>query len=85
LDYLLLEEYTQWCGCRNKAVSDGAISFFLDCSVRARVAKVHYGTMVAVQYNELDPDHELRAIKKYLGICGRYKIPGAFQVILPKV
>ena len=71
---------------RNKAVSDGAISFYLDHYVRTRVAKVTYGAIVHEVYNPLDREHGRRAYTVYTDDTdGSLRIPGCFRAILPKV
>jgi hypothetical protein len=67
----------------NKAVSDGAISFYLDHLVRTRVSKVTYGTISATRYNPSDPDHRSRSHEAYNSRTGYKRIP-SFSVILPK-
>jgi len=69
----------------NKAVSDGAISFFLDHHVRTRVAKVSYGTDFSVPYNRSDPEHLKRPASKFINADGSPFISGVFNVVLPKV
>ena len=50
---------------RNKAVSDGAISFYLDHFVRTRVSKVTYGVFFSPEYDPSDPDHRSRSHNVY--------------------
>ena len=69
----------------NKAVSDGAISFFLDHHVRTRVARVSYGTNTTVLYKKSDPEHIKRSASKVIDVDGSPKIKGIFDVLLPKV
>lgn len=71
--------------CRNKAVSDGAISFYLDHYVRTRIAKVTYGSKVTVPYIDSDPEHVKRAALKFIDADGTPMLPHGFHVILPKV
>ncbi|KAF8152735.1 hypothetical protein BJ912DRAFT_1115639 [Pholiota molesta] len=68
----------------NKAVSDGAVSFYLDHFVRARVAKFTYGTVCSVPYDPNDAAHIRRAETKFVSPSGETRIPGAFCVILAK-
>ena len=70
---------------RNKAASDGAISFYLDHVVRTRVSKVTYGSFFTPRYNASDPDHRSRSHEVFIGVSGEERINGAFDVILPKV
>ena len=70
----------------NKAVSDGALSFFLDRFVRSRVSRVTYGTTMNHRYLPNNPDHRKRFSATYVDPnTGERAIRGAFDVILPKV
>ena len=70
---------------RNKAVSDGATSFYLDHHVHARVSKMTFGVSCLTEFNPDDPEHCRRQSKKLLlGHSGAHVIPGAFVIILPK-
>ncbi|KAF9526170.1 hypothetical protein CPB83DRAFT_837537 [Crepidotus variabilis] len=66
------------------AVSDGAISFYLDHHVRARVAKVTYGVFSSSRFEEKDPEHLKRIHQKFKSHDGTIMINGGFSVILPK-
>ncbi|KAJ3549688.1 hypothetical protein NMY22_g781 [Coprinellus aureogranulatus] len=70
----------------NKAVSDGAISFYLDHFVTTRVSKVAYGYFGSVPYDGTDPDHRQREGTTYTSktLINEKKVPGRFRVILPK-
>lgn len=70
---------------RNKAVADGAISFYLDHSVGARVSKFSYGTNCNRSYNHSDIEHAQRSSSIYIDLNGQQRIPNCFDVILPKV
>ena len=70
---------------RNKAVSDGAILFYLDHFVRTRVAKVTYGVFHGIEYDASASDHRSRSHKVYIGTCGNERIHDFFSIILPKV
>ena len=69
---------------RNKAVSDGAISFYLDHFVRARVSKLTYGTFFDIAYKPDLPDHRDRSSQAFVAASGDKLIRGAFDVILSK-
>jgi hypothetical protein len=71
--------------CRNKAVSDGAIAFFLDHYVHTRVARISYGAYVNVPYNKLDPEHVKRSASIFTHADGLPWLGGVFDVVLPKV
>jgi len=68
----------------NKAVSDGAISFFLDHYVCTRVSKVSYGTLTILPYNTLDPEHVKRFASTFLHVDGLRYTGDAFRMVLPK-
>ncbi|EAU92333.2 hypothetical protein CC1G_00552 [Coprinopsis cinerea okayama7 len=68
----------------NKAVSDGAISFYLDHHVTTRVAKFTYGQFRTAFYDASDPDHRLRYTKMYTCASGEKLVPDFFAVILTK-
>ena len=70
---------------RNKAASDGAISFYLDHVVKSRITRVTYGTFSTRSYDPKDPEHVARSAKKYMNAQGNLRIPGSFSIILPKV
>ncbi|KAG2347369.1 hypothetical protein BDR05DRAFT_876763 [Suillus weaverae] len=67
-----------------KAVADGAVAFFLDHRVSARVAKFTYGTRCATQFDRNDPQHKLRASMVVPRPSGRTVLPNAFSAILTK-
>lgn len=68
-----------------KAVADGAVSFFIDHHVMARVAKISYGAPCSRTYNASDPEHVKRSEHRYMRPSGDYSLPGGFSTILPKV
>jgi len=68
---------------RNKAVSDGAISFYLHHIVKTRVSKVTYGTFCDVLYDPNNPNHRARDVFT-CHISGVTRIKGFFDIILPK-
>jgi hypothetical protein len=70
---------------RNKAVSDGAISFYLDHFVRTRVSKFTYGSFCTLPYDPNDPDHQSRSHKVFTDEFGDKRVDGCFDIILPKV
>lgn len=74
-----------WTIYRAKAVADGAVAFFLDHRVSARVAKFTYGTRCATQFDRNDPQHKLRASMAVPRPSGRTVLPNAFSAILTKV
>jgi len=68
----------------NKAVSDGAISFYLDHFVRSRVSKVTYGNFCHIPYEPDHPAHKQRVKNTFTSVSGSRRISDAFDVILPK-
>ncbi|KIJ17542.1 hypothetical protein PAXINDRAFT_9487 [Paxillus involutus ATCC 200175] len=68
----------------NKAVAAGAIAFYLDHKVSARVAKFTYGTRCAIEFNKTDEQHRLRAASAIPRPSGRTVLPNAFSAILHK-
>jgi len=70
---------------RNKAVADGAVSYYIDHFVTNRVAKYSYGTDADLPYDPSDTEHTSRPRSIYTDLTGRKKIRGSFDVVLPKV
>ena len=71
---------------RSKAVANGAISFYLDHYVAARVAKFTIGTDIVTKYTPSDPEHKKRSHLRYTdGLSGEVRLRNRFSVILEKV
>ncbi|KAF8805172.1 hypothetical protein BYT27DRAFT_7258277 [Phlegmacium glaucopus] len=68
--------------CTNKAVSDGAIFFYLDHFVRTRVSKLTYGDFCHIPYDSSDSEHVERV--SFISISGSKRINDYFDVILAK-
>ncbi|SJL14056.1 uncharacterized protein ARMOST_17509 [Armillaria ostoyae] len=68
----------------NKAVADGALSFYLDHVVAARVSRYDYGISVYMTYDPHDADHYARRDTTFVDAAGVLSIPGQFTIILPK-
>ncbi|KAJ7097499.1 hypothetical protein C8R43DRAFT_261712 [Mycena crocata] len=68
----------------NKAVADGAVSFYIDHHVSARVAKFTYGVRCSEPYNPMDVEHTNRLRTRYRGFNGDLFIPNCFSAILPR-
>ncbi|KIL53761.1 hypothetical protein M378DRAFT_93576, partial [Amanita muscaria Koide BX008] len=68
----------------NKAVADGAVSYYLDHYVTDRVAKYSYGLRVDVVFDPADPEHARRRHTKFMDADGKYYISGGFNTILKK-
>ncbi|KAH8818668.1 hypothetical protein DL96DRAFT_1714964 [Flagelloscypha sp. PMI_526] len=68
----------------NKAVSDGAIGYFVDRHVSVRIARYNYGVKVNFLYNTDDPEHRKRVNEVYVGYDGQKRVRGGFDSILRK-
>ncbi|KAF9523668.1 hypothetical protein CPB83DRAFT_775024 [Crepidotus variabilis] len=68
----------------NKAVSDGAISYYLDHHVRARMARYSYGDFICVLYDETDDGHLDRSTRLVTWQDGTKRIPDYFDVMIKK-
>ncbi|KAF8805120.1 hypothetical protein BYT27DRAFT_7243300 [Phlegmacium glaucopus] len=68
----------------NKAVSDGAISFYLDHFVKTRVSKITYGNFCHIPYDGTASDHKARSHKVFTSVSGNKRISDSFDIILPK-
>ncbi|KAJ6493407.1 hypothetical protein C8R45DRAFT_186846 [Mycena sanguinolenta] len=68
----------------NKAVADGAVSFYIDHRVSVRVARFTYGMKCSEVYNPLNHEHSTRVHTRYKGISGELLIPGRFSAILKR-
>jgi len=69
----------------NKAVADGAVSFYLDHFVSARVAKLSYGVGTSNPFNPNNPEHRKRFHKTFRNVAGLECLSDIFSIILPKV
>jgi hypothetical protein len=70
---------------RNKAVSDGAVSSYLNSIVTARIARFSYGVMRNVEYDPNDPEHWKREEDILCRPSGRKLVPNGFEIMLAKV
>ncbi|KAI0750426.1 hypothetical protein C8Q74DRAFT_1452763 [Fomes fomentarius] len=68
----------------SKAVAIGAVSFYIDNFVKARVMQFTYGIEVQVNYDASDPDHYARRHTKYTTPSGREVVNQRFSTILEK-
>jgi len=57
--------------CRNKAVADGAVSFYIDHCVGVRIATATYGIEYLTSFDENDPEHIARSNKAIFRPSGR--------------
>ena len=69
----------------NKAVAEGAVSFFLTNSVATRVARLTYGTKCMTRYDPNDIEHITRQHRSFTRPSGRQVIPDAYRALLTKV
>ena len=69
----------------NKAVADGAVSFYIDHFVSARVSKFAYGTGMYTKYDAHNAEHKRRENTTFTTPEGYLGIGGIFNVILPQV
>ena len=77
------QELTQFIS--NKAVADGAVSFYIDHFVSARVSKFAYGLEMYCEFDPLNNEHKRRENKTFKTPEGSLGIRGIFSVILPQV
>ncbi|KAF9782375.1 hypothetical protein BJ322DRAFT_1111242 [Thelephora terrestris] len=68
----------------NKAVSVGAVSFYIDHFVKGRISKFTYGTPRNAPYDPSDPEHLKRQHKMYVNLLGEKRVRGAFRNMLSK-
>ncbi|KAL0573590.1 hypothetical protein V5O48_008367 [Marasmius crinis-equi] len=68
----------------NKATADGAVSFYLDHFVTARVARWSYGTDCVTKFNPKDLQHLARNHSVTTRPSGKRVIPNKFSCILSK-
>ncbi|KAJ7617593.1 hypothetical protein DFH06DRAFT_1274125 [Mycena polygramma] len=68
----------------NKAVADGAVSFYIDHHVSVRVARFTYGLQVIQVYDQGNSEHTARFEKAFKCATGQVIVPGTFNPILKK-
>ncbi|THU75593.1 hypothetical protein K435DRAFT_880504 [Dendrothele bispora CBS 962.96] len=69
----------------NKAVAEGAASFYLDHFVASRIARWHYGIKIDEYFHASDPEHVLREQTSFIGpVSGQQMVPNFFDTILSK-
>ncbi|KAJ7189266.1 hypothetical protein C8R46DRAFT_36829 [Mycena filopes] len=66
----------------NKAVADGAVSFYIDHHVSVRVAKETYGLEISEVYNPNNYEHAARHDKSTPGPDNKVWVPHRFSTIL---
>ncbi|KAK0471597.1 hypothetical protein IW261DRAFT_1511467 [Armillaria novae-zelandiae] len=90
--FLKLQEYLTPLGIAfsrpdshvNKAVADGAMTFYLDRAVTSRVSKFDYGVETSRLFVPGDPEHEKRKDKAQIDASGDLRIGYMFNTILTK-
>ncbi|KAH7912709.1 hypothetical protein BJ138DRAFT_1228273 [Hygrophoropsis aurantiaca] len=68
----------------NKAVADGAVSFYVDHLVNKRASRYTYGVSCGVTFDPKDLEHLARRNRAYRRQSGVIAIPGAFSSILER-
>ncbi|KAG2049397.1 hypothetical protein BDR06DRAFT_961567 [Suillus hirtellus] len=68
----------------NKAVADGAVSFYIDHLVSSRVARATYGVECRTLYSALDREHLARQHKGVIDVDGQTYLHERFESILLK-
>jgi hypothetical protein len=69
--------------CRTKAVANGALAWFVDNPVSARVCKYHYGIEVATPF---DPNaSEMKGRDVFKSKEGELRVDNAWHCIVAKV
>jgi len=71
-------------GHTNKAVADGAVSYYLDHFVQSRIAKSAYGSRCLATYTECDHEHRKRLHRVFESCSGVKRLPDAFSCIIKK-
>ncbi|KAF8655087.1 hypothetical protein AX16_003251 [Volvariella volvacea WC 439] len=68
----------------NKAVADGAVSFYLDHYVRSRIFKYVCGATCNPLYEPQNPEHDRRLSSRIILADGTQRISGGFCTIIPR-
>ncbi|EPT00712.1 hypothetical protein FOMPIDRAFT_1060246 [Fomitopsis schrenkii] len=71
-------------GQTSKAVAEGALWFYLDHRVRARVARHTYGSDCTVNYNASKESHRKRKLSADIDLGGSLVLPSSFAVLTRK-
>ena len=70
---------------RNKAVAVGAVSYYIDHFVTARILKFTYGVECDTRYRPSDPESVERWGKSFVNAMEERRVPGAFKTMLTRV
>ncbi|KAK0434093.1 hypothetical protein EV421DRAFT_1841511 [Armillaria borealis] len=68
----------------NKAVADGAVSYYIDHAVNARMSRYNFGGKEFTSYEESMSEHRRRSDKAYVAANGELSLGDQFDAILPK-
>lgn len=68
-----------------KAVSEGAIAYYLDKSVTACIARQTYGFTCNPQFNKYDRHHRERSQDIFVFGNGKKYVKGGFSTLVKKV
>ncbi|KAF5317127.1 hypothetical protein D9611_003509 [Ephemerocybe angulata] len=68
----------------NKAVADGAMSFYIDHCVRTRVSKFTYGQFSNTKFDPHNAEHQKRFANTYISLSGQRNVKNNFSIILPR-
>lgn len=79
------EKLNVFLGVSNKAVADGAVSFFLDHFVGVRVSKHDYGIGIGIPFEPNNDEHRRRESQSFISLSGEKRLNGYFDIILAKV
>ncbi|KAK0222690.1 hypothetical protein EDD85DRAFT_1028139 [Armillaria nabsnona] len=71
-------------GHANKAVADGAMSFYVDRTVSVRFSQCSYGVCKSSAFNPKDPQHQKRKEKVYTDDGGNLMLGDQYREILGK-
>lgn len=66
-------------------MAEGAVSFYLEHFVSARVARWTYGAPTWTVYDPENPEHVKRSATKYTRDTGIVALPNSFDPMLKKV
>ncbi|SJL14053.1 uncharacterized protein ARMOST_17506 [Armillaria ostoyae] len=68
----------------NKAVADGAVSYYIDHAVNARMSRYNLGGKEFTSYEKSMSEHRRRSDKAYVAANGELSLGDQFDAILPK-
>ena len=87
--WFLRPDCCAWCliasHFRSKAVADGALGFYCDHHVSARVSRFMYGVEYLREFDLNDPEHVARKERLCELPSGPQLLPDAFDCILARV